>query len=259
MSGAVHAGSVLTGLPLIDGRRLRGLVPMTAAVVAIEAALADGSAPGATPARTSVLTGAGQVLLMPAATGRFVGVKLVTVAPDNGALGLPRVQGIYVLLDARSLTPIALVDGIALTSLRTPAVSAVAVRRLAPQRPVRLVVIGTGPQGYGHVEAVHAVRPITQVTVVGRDRARADAMAQWCANAGLDAAAVAGSDLPEDLEGPLRDHLALAAVRLLLAARRRHGGGSRQPRAGRPGGGQRAGLPRNGRGGVAGDGAARGR
>jgi ornithine cyclodeaminase/alanine dehydrogenase-like protein (mu-crystallin family) len=195
----------LADLPLLDEQRLRALVPMTSAIVALEAALYDGSAPGVAPARTAVLTTAGQVLLMPAATSRFVGVKLVTVAPHNGQLGLPRVQGVYVLMDAVSLTPLALVDGVTLTSLRTPATSAVALRHLAPHRPVKLVVIGTGPQGYGHVEAVQAVRPVTQVTVVGRDRSRAEDLARWCQQRGLPAHVIAGSDLPDRLEGPIRE------------------------------------------------------
>ncbi len=194
----------LRDLPLIDSGQLRSLVPMTSAVVALEAALLDGAVPGATPPRTTVLTGAGQVLLMPAATSRYVGVKLVSIAPDNAELGLPRVQGIYVLLDARTLAPRALVDGVALTSLRTPAVSAVAIRHLAPQKPVRLVVIGTGPQGQGHVEAVAAVRPVTHVTVVGRDRGKATEMARWIADNGFRTDIVAGSDLPDDLEHPIR-------------------------------------------------------
>lgn len=198
------AAPALRDLPLIDADQLRGLVPMTSAVVALEAALLDGGVPGATPPRTTVLTGAGQVLLMPAATQRYVGVKLVTVAPDNGNLGLPRIQGVYVLMDAVTLSPRALIDGVALTSLRTPAVSAVAIRRLAVQGPVRLVVIGTGPQGYGHVEAVAAVRQVSHVTVVGRDRGKAVEMAQWAAHNGIGADVVAGSDLPDDLEAPIR-------------------------------------------------------
>jgi ornithine cyclodeaminase len=191
-------------LPLLDEQRLRALVPMTAAVVALEAALYDGSAPGVTPARTSVLTQAGQVLLMPAATSRFVGIKLVSIAPDNPAIGRPRIQGVYVLMDAVGLTPVALVDGVALTSLRTPATSAVAVRRMAVSGAVRLVVIGTGPQGYGHVEAVQAIRHISHLTVVGRDRAKAEAMARWAADRGLPTEIVAGADLADGVEGPIR-------------------------------------------------------
>jgi ornithine cyclodeaminase len=194
----------LTTLPLLDDARLRALVPMTAAIVALEAALYDGSAPGVTPARTTVLTKAGQVLLMPAATSRFVGVKLVSIAPENPAIGRPRVQGVYVLMDGMSLTPVALVDGVALTSLRTPATSAVAVRQLAVSGAVRLVVFGTGPQGYGHVEAVQAVRPVSHLTVVGRDRGRAEALAHWAADRGLSVQIVAGADLADGLEDPIR-------------------------------------------------------
>jgi len=140
---------------------------------------------------------------LPAAHARFAGVKLVSVAAGNPARGLPRVQGVYLLMDAGTLSPLALLDGVALTSLRTPAVSAVALRRLARPGPVRLVVIGTGPQGYGHVEAVRAVRPVSHVTVVGRDRERAGRMARWCAEQGLPVAVLAGPDLSGGLsDGP---------------------------------------------------------
>ncbi|MEJ2577771.1 MAG: hypothetical protein P8Z68_01590 [Kineosporiaceae bacterium] len=194
----------LSDLPVIDDRGLRVLLPMTAAIVALESALHDGSAPGGAPARTSILTEFGELLLMPAATTRYVGVKLASIAPDNAGLGLPRVQGVYVLFDAVSLTPRALIDGIALTSWRTPAVSAVAVRHLAPQRPARLVVFGTGPQGRGHVEAVAAVRPVSHVTVVGRDWGRAEQTAAWVAEQGLPVSMVAGAGRSGELAATVR-------------------------------------------------------
>lgn len=66
----------------------------------------------------------------------------------------------------------AVVDGIALTSLRTAAVSALAVRHLAAPGPRRLLVLGRGPQGHAHAEALRAVVPgLEQVDVVGRDAA----------------------------------------------------------------------------------------
>jgi ornithine cyclodeaminase len=185
---------LLGDLPVLEAAVLRALVPLPAAVLALETALADGSAPGATPARTTVPTSAGQLLLMPAVSSRFVGVKLVGITPRNPAIGRPRIQGIYVLMDAAGLSPVALVDGVALTALRTPATSAVAVRRLAVEAAVRLVVFGTGPQGYGHVEAVRAVRPLAHLTVVGRDRTRAEAMARWAIDRGTAAEVVAGPD-----------------------------------------------------------------
>ncbi|HVV22622.1 MAG TPA: ornithine cyclodeaminase family protein, partial [Pseudonocardiaceae bacterium] len=89
----------------------------------------------------------------------------------------PRIQGKYLLLDGPTLTPVALVDAMALTALRTAAVSAVAVDALAKPLASSLVVFGTGPQARAHVAAIRAVRTIKQVIVVGRDRGKADAFA----------------------------------------------------------------------------------
>jgi ornithine cyclodeaminase len=142
----------------------------------------------------------GQLLLMPAEAGAATGVKVATVAPGNPARGLPLVQAVYVLLDADTLGPLAVLDGTALTSLHTPAVSAVAVRHLAAPDAARLVVFGSGPQAWGHVEALRAVRPLGEAVVVGRDPGRTEAFAERVTAAGLPAsagtaAAVAGADL----------------------------------------------------------------
>ncbi|MDV9191329.1 ornithine cyclodeaminase family protein, partial [Streptomyces sp. SR27] len=87
-------------------------------------ALRAGLEPDAQPHRTAVPVPAGELLLMPAAFGSFAGVKIAGVAPGNAALGLPRITGSYLLLDGTDLRPLALLDGAALTELRTPAVSA---------------------------------------------------------------------------------------------------------------------------------------
>lgn len=139
-----------------------------AAVEALRAALRDGLDPEAGPARSVVPVSHGQVLLMPAEWGRYAGVKIATVAPDNPARGLPRIQGTYLLLDAETLSPLTTLDGPALTAARTAAVSALAVDVLAPAAAARLVVFGTGPQARSHIAAIRAVRPVSSVVVVGR-------------------------------------------------------------------------------------------
>src|SRR5699024_179424 len=145
---------------------------------------------------------AGDVLLMPAETAEAVGVKVATVAPDNPGRGLPRIHGLYVLLDHDTLVPVALLDGIALTTLRTPALSAVAVDHLAAAGASRLAVLGTGPQGRGHVEAFRAVLPIVTVTVRGRDQDRAEDMAAWVRGLGLTAdVATAGEGVADAVAG----------------------------------------------------------
>ncbi|MET8005923.1 ornithine cyclodeaminase family protein [Nonomuraea glycinis] len=180
----------MTGLPYLDAATVARLVPVADAVQMLEDALKAGLDPERTPQRPVVELPAGQLLLMPAAAGRYAGVKAATVAPANPGRGLPRIQGTYLLLDGDTLTPLAVMDGIALTSLRTPAVSALAVRHLAEPDARELVVFGSGPQAWGHVLALREVRPLTGVTIVGRDQGRAEALAARCRTHGLRAQAL---------------------------------------------------------------------
>jgi ornithine cyclodeaminase/alanine dehydrogenase-like protein (mu-crystallin family) len=139
-----------------------------AAIDALQDALLCGLDPEADPPRGALAVGAGELLVMPSVTGHHAVVKLVTVG------GEPRIQGVCVVFDATTLAPVALVDGIALTNVRTPAVSALAVRALASPDAHRLLVFGRGPQAHGHVEAIRAVRPIEHVDMVGRDHGPID-------------------------------------------------------------------------------------
>ena len=177
---------------LLDAEAVERLLGYPDAVDALEAALREGLDPEADPPRTAVRVDAGELLLMPSSWEAAVGVKLATVAPANPARGLPRIQGVYVLFDPETLAPVALVDGIALTSLRTAAVSALAVRHLADAGARRLLVYGSGPQAWSHVQAVRAVRPIEQVGAIARDAGRLDSFVEHCRGAGLEAEPVTG-------------------------------------------------------------------
>lgn len=141
---------------------------MPDAIEALHTALRDGLEPEDDQARSRVPVTHGELLLMPAEWGSYTGVKLATIAPNNPALGRPRIQGAYLLLDAASLTPLAMLDGAALTTLRTAAVSALAVSELAVPDVARLVVFGTGPQARSHIAAIRAIRPVGEVVVIGR-------------------------------------------------------------------------------------------
>ena len=120
-------------------------------------------------------------LLMPAWTGEdapggaYLGVKIVNVFPDNGALGLPAVLGVYVLQSGATGEPLAVLDGARLTHWRTAAASALAARFLAREDARRLLIVGAGALAPFLVRAHAAVRPIDDVTVwnhrpVGADR-----------------------------------------------------------------------------------------
>lgn len=186
----------MNALPYLDAETIQRLVPVTRAVQVLEEALRGGLDPEETPQRPVVDVPGGQLLMMPAAAGGYVGLKAVTIAPGNPSRGLPRIQGTYLLFDGDTLAPLAALDGIALTSLRTPAVSALAVSHLATPDARDLLVFGTGPQAWGHVEALRAVRPIERVTVIGRDPVRARAFTERCRTIGLTARDLYGEAAP---------------------------------------------------------------
>jgi ornithine cyclodeaminase/alanine dehydrogenase-like protein (mu-crystallin family) len=155
----------------LNGDAVRALGP-TGAVRAITDALRDGLDPAADPPRIAVEISRGQFLLMPSEAPTAAGVKVATVAPDNPARGLPRVQAVYLLYDPDTLVLRAVLDGTALTTLRTPAVSVAAVLPRLANRPLRVAVIGAGPQATGHVATLEAVRPLVGTTYLVRDPAR---------------------------------------------------------------------------------------
>ncbi|MEU9148109.1 ornithine cyclodeaminase family protein [Streptomyces sp. NPDC048349] len=189
-------------IPQLSAAGLAGLLTPADAADALADALLGGLDPESCPQRTALpVPGGGELLLMPAASGTYAGVKIAGVAPHNPARGLPRITGSYLLLDGPTLRPLALLDGAALTALRTPAVSALALRHLAPAgRPLRLVLFGSGPQAYGHLEAVLAVRELAEVVVVARDPEGGERLAAHARTLGPPARTgtagdVAGADL----------------------------------------------------------------
>lgn len=167
---------------------MAGLLPPAAAADALADVLRAGLDPETCPQRSALAVPGGELLLMPAAAGAYAGVKIAGVAPGNPARGLPRITGSYLLLDGPTLSPLALLDGAALTALRTPAVSALALRYLAPAgRPLRVVLFGSGPQAYGHLEAVLGVRQTAEVVVVARNPAGAQKLAAHARGLGVAA------------------------------------------------------------------------
>jgi ornithine cyclodeaminase/alanine dehydrogenase-like protein (mu-crystallin family) len=155
----------------LDAGAVAALGP-AAAVQAITDGLRGGFDPAADPPRVSIRLTQGEFLLMPSEALAEVGVKVVTIAPDNPTHGLPRIQAAYLLFDWETLALRAVLDGTALTTLRTPAVSIAAVLERLPDRPLRAAVIGAGPQATGHVSTLAAVRPLEGATYLVRDPSR---------------------------------------------------------------------------------------
>ena len=133
------------------------------------------------PLRTNIDVTAfeGQSLYMPgyAADAHALGVKIVSVYPNNIAKGIPSVPSTMVLIDDETGQVIALLDGTYLTQVRTGAVAGAATDLLARQDSKVFTIFGAGGQAESQVDAVLAVRDIEQVYVCDLDEARREAFA----------------------------------------------------------------------------------
>jgi alanine dehydrogenase len=143
--------------------------------------------------------GGGTLLVMPAwRAGGALGIKLVSVFPDNARQDLPAVHATYLLLDATTGRPRAILDGTELTLRRTGAASALAARHLAADGAARLLMVGTGKLAPHLIESHALVRPIREVRIWGRHPERAHALAADLSRDGISVAAT------EDLESSTR-------------------------------------------------------
>jgi alanine dehydrogenase len=187
----------------LDAEALAARLDREALIDALDAAFrAPVTAPGRQryaiePAQTGAR--GGTLLVMPAwKAGASLGIKLVTVYPDNALQGLPTVAATYLLLDASTGVPRALLDGEELTLRRTGAASALASRYLSAPDASRLTMVGTGRLAPHLIESHARVRPIREVRVWGRRAERAAAVAASSSRPQLRVEAV------DDLEAAVR-------------------------------------------------------
>lgn len=158
----------------LDTAALDAAISPAEAVTAIQDALLAGFDTGTDHVRSTEKLTQGDFLLMPSEVGPYAGIKIITISPENPARGLPRIQGLYVLFDSETLTPQLLMEGAALSNIRTPAVSLAATEGalLRSAEPLHVVIFGAGPQGIDHLATVKAVlgskRELASVTFVVR-------------------------------------------------------------------------------------------
>jgi len=159
---------------------VRELLDLDELVDALAAAHRDLSAGEASmPPRIAALVQERQGLLgvMPAyLPSAGLACKLVTLFPQN--VDRHTHQAVIAVFDPENGTPLALMDGRYITATRTAAGSALATRLLARDDAEVLAVIGTGVQARSHARALPRVRRFTEIRIAGRDRARAEALAE---------------------------------------------------------------------------------
>jgi ornithine cyclodeaminase len=163
---------------IADQEQVAQLFPMTEALEIMAEALRLLETGEAVLPLRSILhlpDGSGLMGLMPSYLGgiQSLGVKVITVFPDNHGTEFDAHQGVVLLFDAGRGLLRAIIDATSITAIRTAAVSGVATRLLAREDAGDLVIIGAGTQARTHLEAMLLVRPIHRVRVFSRSLERA--------------------------------------------------------------------------------------
>jgi len=167
----------------LDRERVAGLLSMEAAISLMEQTFRSLAAGECLQPLRSLMwlpDGNGILGMMPgyARSPDILGIKVITIFHANGALGLPSHQGVVMLFDAKTGTPLLMLDASAITAIRTAAASALATRLLARPDATHLAILGTGEQAERHIEAITLVRQLDRITIWGRNSTHAQTLAR---------------------------------------------------------------------------------
>jgi alanine dehydrogenase len=167
---------------ILNRLQVEALLDVGALIDALASAMTDLSAGRASvPDRVAALVPEheGFLAAMPGfvPSAKVLMSKLVSLFPHNAGAGLPAHQAVIVAFDPDTGQPVALLDGTAITAIRTGACSALSARLLARPDADVLAILGTGVQARSHARAMCQVMPIRQIRVAGRDYAKAAALA----------------------------------------------------------------------------------
>jgi alanine dehydrogenase len=108
----------------------------------------------------------------------FVVVKANVNLPGNPLQGRPTIQGALILFDGDDGHPLAVMDSIPITSIRTAATAALAASHLALPDAHTITIVGCGEQGESQLRAMSTVRPLRRAFVLDRDSAKSAAFAE---------------------------------------------------------------------------------
>jgi len=169
---------------VINAAEQRSLVDMNEVIEYAAIALREFSAERTiTPIRYSLPFANSQntALMMPSVAEELgaLGLKVVTVAPNNTKIGKKTINGVVMLSDFQTGEPLALLEGSFLTMVRTGALSGVATKYLARQNAKNLCIIGTGEQAKGLAEAMLTVRDIEKIMLYNRTEQKATEFAEY--------------------------------------------------------------------------------
>lgn len=133
---------------------------------------------------------AATLLMMPAwVPGSYMGVKILSVFPDNNLRSLPAIFGTYLLSSGKTGEMLAAIEGGELTARRTAATSALAAKYLARKDASSMLMVGTGRLSLNLMQAHATIRPLTSFHIWGRNHDAAEKAAEEARQLGFDAKA----------------------------------------------------------------------
>jgi alanine dehydrogenase len=159
-----------------DVARLLDLDRLLEALAAAFVELSAGRA--SVPPRIAARTPTGGLLgAMPGFVSGVLEAKLVSVFPQNHVRGLPSHQGLIAVFDENTGAPLAVMDGVAITAIRTGASAAVAARWLSRTDASKVAILGAGVQGRSHLAVFPRVRDVKEIRIASRAPESAQALA----------------------------------------------------------------------------------
>jgi alanine dehydrogenase len=131
------------------------------------------------PPRNELAVPEGFLLCMPSHTpGMNLSVKIVNVFEGNLTRALPSHQALICLFDPETGTTLAVLDGTAITALRTAGAAAVSVRLLSRAGSRVATIAGAGVQGQAHLRLLPLVRPFDEILIYSKSQEDARLLAE---------------------------------------------------------------------------------
>src|SRR4051794_10900461 len=169
---------------ILTAADVAALLTIDDCITAVETAFRDFGEGRIAPPQTLGLHAGRGTFHVKAAAAHVFAAKINANFPENPARrGLPTIQGLIVVMDIHSGTPLGILDSTLITTLRTAAATAVAAKHLACEASRTMTMIGCGIQGRANAEALLRVRPITKVFAFDADPA---AVARFAQSLGIE-------------------------------------------------------------------------
>lgn len=167
----------MTGPVFVTGDVAREVFDWGDAVAALQAVYAEPFGPGACPPRIVAQSGPSWLRVLPSNPpgSKYFGAKLMGAAMN---VEKPSVEYVIVLFDRESSRIAGFLDANHVTAYRTASTSAAALDKLAPVKPLRLGVIGSGLEASMHTRAFAAVRELAEVIVYSPTASRREDFAR---------------------------------------------------------------------------------